>query len=61
MIQTGNAELDAVINTLQVQRNEAMDAIALMASKLKAQELLAADLQKKLDEALKPKESSDAN
>lgn len=55
MIQTGNAELDAVISTLQAQRNEAMDAVALMASKLKAQETLTADLQKQL-EAAKPKE-----
>ena len=56
MIQTNNAELDAVIAVLQAQRNDALDGIALLSSKLKAQEALTAELQAKLDEALKPKE-----
>ena len=55
MIKTNNAELDAVIEMLQAQRNEAHDAVALLASKLKASEALVADLQKQL-EAQKPKE-----
>lgn len=53
MIKTNNAELDAVIEMLQAQRNEAQDAVALFASKLKASEALATELQGKLDEALK--------
>ena len=55
MIKTNNAELDTVIEVLQSQRNEAQDAVALLASKLKASEALVADLQKQL-EAQKPKE-----
>jgi len=56
VIKTNNAELDAVIEVLQAQRNEAQDAVALFASKLKAQEALTAELQKQLEEAAKPKE-----
>ena len=56
MIRTNNAELDAVIEMLQTQRNEAHDAVALLASKLKAQETLVADLQKQLE---KPKEGEE--
>lgn len=55
MIQTGNKEIDALVNMLQAQRNEAQDAVAIIASKLKVQETLVADLQKQL-EAAKPKE-----
>lgn len=56
MIKTNKPELDAVIGALQMQRNEAMDAVALLESRLKAQEALTADLQKQLEEAAKPKE-----
>ena len=56
MIRTNNAEMDTVIEVLQSQRNEAMDACALLASKLKVQEALTTDLQKQLEEAAKPKE-----
>ena len=55
MIRTGNSELDAVIEVLQAQRNEALDTVALMASKLRAQEAMTAALQKQLDEFAKPK------
>lgn len=59
MIQTGNKEIDAVMSAITEQRNAAMDSLAVMSGKLKAQEALAAELQKKLDEALKPKEGEE--
>ena len=58
MIRTNNADLDAVIEALQVQRNEALDALAVLSGKLRTQEALTKDLQAKLDEALKPKETT---
>ena len=59
MIKTNNAELDAVIEALQAQRNEAQDAVAVLGVKLKAQETLAVDLKKQLEEALKGKEGNE--
>jgi len=56
MIKTGNAEIDSVIEMVTTQRNEAMDAVAMLNSKLKTQEAMTADLQKQLEEATKPKE-----
>ena len=56
MIRTNNAEMDAMIEVLQAQRNEAQDAVAVLGAKLKAQEALAEKLREKLDEALKTKE-----
>ena len=53
MIRTNNAELDAVIEMLQTQRNEAQDAVVILAAKLRTQETLTAELQKQLE---KPKE-----
>jgi len=56
MIKTGNEELDAIVATLQAQTAGALEANALLAGKLRTQELLTADLRKQLEEALKPKE-----
>lgn len=55
MIRTNNVEIDAMIEVLQAQRNEAQDTVALMTSKLRVQEALTASLQKQLDELAKPK------
>ena len=59
MIKTGNKEIDAMIEALQAQRNEAQDAVAVLGAKLKAQETLAVDLKKQLEEALKGKEGNE--
>ena len=56
MIKTNDKELDAVIGTLQAQRNEAMDSLAIMSARLAKQEALTAELQKKIEEANRPKE-----
>ena len=56
MIKTNDKELDAVISALQVQRNDALDAVALLSARLAKQEALTAELQKKIEEANKPKE-----
>jgi hypothetical protein len=53
MIQTGNSELDQIITALTDQRNSALDNLAVMSGKLSAQESLAKDLKKQLDDLLK--------
>lgn len=59
MIQAGNTELDNILKALTEQRNSAMDAVAVLTGRLAVQEALSAELQKKLNEALKPPESGD--
>ena len=56
MIQTKNAEVDAIIAALTEQRNAAMDSVAILSAKLGASEQFAKGLQEQLEQALKPKE-----
>ena len=59
MIKTNNTEIDAVIEALTEQRNAALDAVVMLTSKLRAQEVLTAQLRTQLDEVLKPKEAKE--
>ena len=50
MIRTNNPEIDAMIEVLQAQRNEAHDAVAILSAKLHIAEVKTASAEARLKE-----------